>query len=60
VDRFAQAVAAHGDQQYASTCRLLHAVDGSLKRVGIITRAIRMRTEGFPGEIHCARIIRST
>ena len=59
VDRLAQAIATLGNQQYAGPCRLLHAVDGSLKRVGIVTDAVCMRAECLRGEIHRARIGRS-
>ena len=38
---------------------LLHPVDGSLKRVGVVTDSVCMRAECLLGEIHRARIVRS-
>src|SRR4051812_43745116 len=60
VDSLAQTIATLGNQQYAGLCRLLHAVDGALKRVGIVTGAVCMRAECLRGEIHRARVGRST
>ena len=55
--RLPEAVTTLRNEHHADAGRFLHAIDGPLQRVGVVTNPVCVRTEGFLGELDGCGIV---